>query len=925
MLSRFPVLWGICVLLLSLPFLAWGESTCSLERRAGYADFVPVMGGEFADQTLFAAIRKGYRLVDPEHKERDAEVLLQNILETALRKKNRCAEGLIDYELGRLARIHHAVDAQDLFLKAEEAFEHAPSPLGLARVHYQLAQLVAMRGENREAGRLFRENAEELTRLGDTANAILSRLQQVQVKDGDKDAEYPKLLSEALEAKEPLVGCYVLHRWGDTETMEGKYASAMEHYTRAEHLLESDPVHAIERAYLQVSIGRLERLQGRPQAALPHYRLAIALEIKAHDVSYAPEAMNAMGVAYEAMHDYPRALRQYQKALVMAHHIQSQPFIDFLEANIGGIYVRLGKPAQAVPLLDRAVTKQKSMGGQCIRRNQLSEAYRLLGRSENAAKEATEAIAACEQAKQNETLAAAYCERARAQLDEGKLDAALVDVRKAQLLIEKIRAQVVPEDAHKSGYAQRQIDISDTEIAILMRQHQFAEALAASERARSRAFLDLLSASRSSTSAVAVHTEERSVATNPSVLTARGDLHAIFLKEPFLLKSEALGGPIELPEILSTLKRLQSTLLAYWLTDDTLYIWVARPNRPVYGVVRKVKSSEFQKLIGQTELFKEPAARGGAIESRGGQKIALRDEQGRAWRELYRLLVAPVASELPSEPGALLTIVPHGSLFRVAFPALIDNRGSYLIENYTVHTVPAVGVLRYTTENDRLADQHPAHYVFVANPAHFPILSAGMRLPPLPATEREVKGAARLFPANQVTLLDGEKAGIGSLEKTLQQATVLHFATHAIVSDTDPFASFLALDRDSENGELTAAQIYGLNLHAKLVVLSACRTGLGKISGDGVAGLSRAFFASGAASVLSTLWDVADEPTARLLPRFYKELSGGSSRAAALRAAQLALISDLRRGKVSVNTPGGRVVLPEEPLFWAAFSLSGEP
>jgi CHAT domain-containing protein len=54
--------------------------------------------------------------------------------------------------------------------------------------------------------------------------------------------------------------------------------------------------------------------------------------------------------------------------------------------------------------------------------------------------------------------------------------------------------------------------------------------------------------------------------------------------------------------------------------------------------------------------------------------------------------------------------------------------------------------------------------------------------------------------------------------------------------------------------------VNGLKLQTSLVVLSACRTGLGKISGDGVAGVSRAFFNSGTASVLATLWDVADEP-----------------------------------------------------------------
>jgi CHAT domain-containing protein len=77
--------------------------------------------------------------------------------------------------------------------------------------------------------------------------------------------------------------------------------------------------------------------------------------------------------------------------------------------------------------------------------------------------------------------------------------------------------------------------------------------------------------------------------------------------------------------------------------------------------------------------------------------------------------------------------------------------------------------------------------------------------------------------------------------------------------------------------------------------------------------------------VLATLWDVADEPTARLLPDFYRNLIAGQSRAEALRNAQLSLISDLRHGKVAVRTADGSVVLSEAPLFWAAFSLSGEP
>jgi CHAT domain-containing protein len=332
-----------------------------------------------------------------------------------------------------------------------------------------------------------------------------------------------------------------------------------------------------------------------------------------------------------------------------------------------------------------------------------------------------------------------------------------------------------------------------------------------------------------------------------------------------------------------------------------------------------------EELVRKTQPSESATTRGSSLPDRGGGKLALSQQNRLAWRKLYDLLILPVADHLPKENGSLLTIVPSGPLFQVAFPALIDHHGNYLIGRYAIHTIPAVGLLRYTAENDRIANEHAAQYVFVANPTHFPVLPNGLRLTPLPGAEAEVRTVSRLLPADQVILLDRDKAGIRQLVARLPDATVLHFATHAVVSDVDPFSSFLALNRDQGNGELTAGEVYGLKLHTKLVVLSACRTGLGKISGDGVAGLSRAFFYSGTAAVIATLWDVADEPTSRLLPHFYQSLSSGTSRSAALREAQLALISDLRHGRISVRTPDGKVTLPENPLFWAAFSLSGEP
>ncbi len=77
--------------------------------------------------------------------------------------------------------------------------------------------------------------------------------------------------------------------------------------------------------------------------------------------------------------------------------------------------------------------------------------------------------------------------------------------------------------------------------------------------------------------------------------------------------------------------------------------------------------------------------------------------------------------------------------------------------------------------------------------------------------------------------------------------------------------------------------------------------------------------------MIVSLWDVADQPTNRLLPAFYRHWLKGADKASALRAAQLSLIRGLRAGQVKVTLPAGTFVLPEDPAFWAAFVLLGEP
>jgi CHAT domain-containing protein len=283
---------------------------------------------------------------------------------------------------------------------------------------------------------------------------------------------------------------------------------------------------------------------------------------------------------------------------------------------------------------------------------------------------------------------------------------------------------------------------------------------------------------------------------------------------------------------------------------------------------------------------------------------------------------------LPNAPGALLTIVPQGPLLNVSFAALQNAQGRYLLEDYALHYAPAGAVLQFTAPKKR-ADARTGPMLLVADPAMPKLPSLDRPLPRLPGARGEAAQIARLVPASRLTVLQDSFATEARARDAVADKAVLHFATHAIVRDDDPFASYLALGPSAigggTDGLLTSQEVYGLDLNADLVVLSACRSAGGSVTGDGISAFARAFIYAGTASLVASLWDVADEPTSRLLPDFYRSWLGGASKSRALRGAQLRLLRDLRAGRVHINTPAGEVAIPEHPVFWAGFALFGEP
>jgi CHAT domain-containing protein len=177
---------------------------------------------------------------------------------------------------------------------------------------------------------------------------------------------------------------------------------------------------------------------------------------------------------------------------------------------------------------------------------------------------------------------------------------------------------------------------------------------------------------------------------------------------------------------------------------------------------------------------------------------------------------------------------------------------------------------------------------------------APQQLRDLPNSKTEAENIARDF---GTTALTGNQADKNTVIARMQKANIIHLATHGQLDDQQGINSGIVLT----NSFLTAKEIINLKLNAELVVLSACDTGQGKLTGDGVIGLSRAFIAAGTPSVIVSLWTVGDESTSYLMQQFYQNRQNSKDNAQALRQAMLTTMKQY-----------------PEPSQWAAFTLIGE-
>jgi len=266
-------------------------------------------------------------------------------------------------------------------------------------------------------------------------------------------------------------------------------------------------------------------------------------------------------------------------------------------------------------------------------------------------------------------------------------------------------------------------------------------------------------------------------------------------------------------------------------------------------------------------------------------------------RQLHQRLIAPIEETGLLNGKTRLLLVPQAELHYLPFAALLDSAHRFLIERYELATTPSASV--WLALGDRPQRSTAG------------VLALAPRPDALPASRREVAFIERRAKAEGRVLV-GAGATESAFRREAPASRVIHLATLGVLNKNNPLFSFVQLESgDGEDGRLDVHEVFGLNLAADLVVLSACQTGLGSGAlsdvppGDDWVGLTRAFLHAGAAHVIATLWQVDDWATAAVMEQFYTRYGLHGDPATALAAAQRTIL---------------RASGTKHPFYWAGFT-----
>jgi CHAT domain-containing protein/Flp pilus assembly protein TadD len=661
---------------------------------------------------------------------------------------------------------------------------------------------------------------------------------------------------------------------GETYHYLGLYNKALPYL----EIAQKTPGDRIDLGWALQALGDLQFDLGEYQQAQDYYQQGLHIRRAVGDRLGTARSLSSLGLTYQQQNQFEAALAAYQEALSVITGLGDDTGRVYLLNYLSRAYLAQGQNQQALDYLQQALaTTQRLNGtGRALTLTSLGNYHRQLKQYQQAVDFYGQAVGWARQNGDRVGEAKALSGLGETLLESGKSQQATPMLQASLEVFESLRPGL--RDQQKISLFETQTHTYALLQKALINQNRQPEALVAAERGRARAFVELL---------------------------------AQRLSNSPLPKREA---PPTVASIQAIAKKQQATLVTYSLLHDStgqetdLYIWVVSPTGEISFRGLDLSALETNQAVSVSNLARQTrvvAGRGSShitnlVASLRGSVTEARPPNPPDFsvaQNGYQLLIKPIAELLPTDPNARIILVPQGALFLVPFAALQDAAGQFLIQKHTLSIAPSLQSLSLV--NPRSTTNKSA--LIVGNPTPMPFgLSA------LPAAEQEAKTIAQILNTQALT---GTQATETQVLQQISQAGLIHLATHGLLDGQQGLNSSLAFVADQQhNGLLTAAEILDLKLQADLAVLSACDTGRGKITGDGVVGLSRSLMSAGVNSVVVSLWAVPDLPTAQLMTEFYRQRQAQKlDKAQALRQAMLTMIKQ-----------------DPNPRNWAGFILIGQ-
>ncbi len=733
----------------------------------------------------------------------------------------------------------------------------------------------------------------------------------------------------------------VLNNMGTVYNLLGEPQKAFNYFQQVLPLVRAIGARQVEAATLN-NIGHIYNLQDDPKKALENLDQALALTRAVGDRKTEAAALTHTGTAYNLLGDQSKAVEYLERALELRVTASDRQGEAITLNHLGRVFDSWRQPRKALEYYEKALPIWRAVGdrnGEVAALYGMAQAESDLDNLPGASKRTETALAIINTLRTkvaSRDLRASYF-------------ASVQDLYKLHidLLMRLHRRQpasrfdVAALKAYEQARARSLIDMlaeasadirEGVDPGLVARERSLQQMLNAEAYRQMRLFGG--QHKEESVSAVRRRIEELLT----QLLAIEAELKANSPRYAALTQP----APLDLAQIQTAVTDNETLLLEYSLGEERSYLWAVTATSfssyelPSRAVLEAAARRCYELLTARNRFVKFETA------DERRERVRQADaEYPKAATALSQMLLGPVAGQLGRKR---LLVVPDGALEYLPFAALaVPGRTSTFVPLVVQHEVTSIpsastlAVLRQELQGRAPAEKVVAVFadpVFdkadervtggvsrVAGGHHgAPQSPDGLTaLPRLPYTRQEAEAILALAPATaRKAALGFEANRAAAMSDDLSKYRIIHFATHSFLDSMHPELSGIALsmlDRQGklQEGFLRAHEVFNLRLGAELVVLSGCRTGLGKeVKGEGLYGMTRGFMYAGSKRVVVSLWDVQDQATARLMSDFYRGLLGPKRphAAAALRAAQIAI---WREGRWSA------------PYYWAGFVLQGEP